>query len=514
MAIRMSSEQPSPLPRLELPRRWEFLEQRAAVAKVDPAEVVERVDDAANRVDELLRRVRDGGGGVIEVFYGLSGSGKTTFLRTLSRFFDNIRVNTFSNVRPLSELPAFILSDVIPGETRNRVVLIDRRDNPTVADLAQVEEAFGNLLNAFREPGGAAVVLWPITKVESAEKVAQTAWVVGRDSMADEGSRGQYHFKGVPKAKYWDLADNTSRSLTGDSLEAYGLTKEILTEILPSCDTISDFFGRVTDRANAERDRTWSVLKVRSTPHLWVALPGDDLKLLNATADALTQGIQSKVDIDKIGELIDQADDSIIYVAEWKGRRGKLAHLLRTIDTRLFGIPPNVSVAAIRTFGDASLKAKLRQPGGNLEAAKTAMKASRLYKAILREANVEADPFAGSRRIGQETIDDFIRIQTVASKDDKPLNKALASLIAACLADDAPHLSVVSEKRSVPGSGLQPDIQIELRAGEYICIEPTWRTSGKGLDGEIKEAQNTLSEAHLKKYMLEKATQYVKGFGL
>ncbi|RFC61751.1 hypothetical protein DYI37_19620 [Fulvimarina endophytica] len=128
--------------------------------------------------------------------------------------------------------------------------------------------------------------------------------------------------------------------MTGDGLEAYGLTKEDAAKLLPSCETISDFFGRVTKAANLERDRTWSVLKVRSTPHLWVALPGDDLKLLNATADALTQGIQSKVDIDKIGELIDQADESIIYISEWKDRRGKLAHLLRAIDTRLFGIPP------------------------------------------------------------------------------------------------------------------------------------------------------------------------------
>lgn len=510
----MSLEQPSTLPRLELPRRWEFLEQRAAEAQVDPAEVVERVDEAANRVDELLRRVRDGGGGVIEVFYGLSGSGKTTFLQTLSRFFENIRVSTFAKDLPLSHLPAFVLSDVVPGETRNRVVLIDRRDNPTPADLSQVEETFGNLLNAFREPGGAAVVLWPITKLDSANKVSQSAWIVGRDSMADEASKGQYHFKGVPKAKYWDLADNTSRSLTGDGLEAYGLTKDGTSKLLTSCETISDFFGRITQEANAARDRTWSVLKARSTPHLWVALPGDDLKLLNATADALTQGIQSKVDIDKIGELIDQADESIMYISEWKDRRGKLAHLLRAIDTRLFGIPPNVSVAAVRAFGDAGLKEKLNQPSTNLETAKTAMKASRIYKAILREADVETALFAGSRRIGQETIDDFIRVQSVASKDDKPLNKALARLIEVCLSDDAPGLKVVSEKRSVPGSGLQPDILIELRPGEYICIEPTWRTSGKGLAGEIKEAQNTLSEAHVKKYMLEKATQYVKGFGL
>ncbi|UJX43516.1 hypothetical protein D7006_01335 [Xanthobacter sp. YC-JY1] len=61
---------------------------------------------------------------------------------------------------------------------------------------------------------------------------------------------------------------------------------------------------------------------------------------------------------------------------------------------------------------------------------------------------------------------------------------------------------------------MQPDIQIELGDGEYICLEPTWRTSGVGVAGEIKQAQNTLSEAHLKKYVLEKATQYVKDMGL
>jgi hypothetical protein len=162
------SETPTTLPRLELPRRWEFLEQRAKAAQVDPAEMVERVDEAANRIDELLRRVRDGGGGVIEVFYGLSGSGKTTFLQTLSRFFDNIRVSVFPKDHPLKELPDYLMNDVIVGDTRDRIVLIYGRDNPTAVELSEVEETFGQLLNKFREPGGAAVVLWPITKKERA----------------------------------------------------------------------------------------------------------------------------------------------------------------------------------------------------------------------------------------------------------------------------------------------------------------------------------------------------------
>ena len=37
----------NPLPKLELPKRWELLKQRADAAKIDPVEVVERVDEAA-----------------------------------------------------------------------------------------------------------------------------------------------------------------------------------------------------------------------------------------------------------------------------------------------------------------------------------------------------------------------------------------------------------------------------------------------------------------------------------
>lgn len=510
----MASEENSPLPRLELPRRWEFLAERAKKEEVDLSQIIERVDEAANRVDELLRRIRDGGGGVVEVFYGLSGSGKTTFLQTLHNFFENINVVIFPSTCPLVELPDFILKNSSTRNQENRIIIIDRRDNPTTDELQQVEQMFGNLLNVFREPNGSAVVLWPITKIESADKIAETAWLVGRDSMADESSRGKYTFLGISKEKYWGIADNTSRSLAGDGLEAYGITKDHMDKILPLCETISDFFGHVMRKANEERDNTWSILKVRSTPHLWVALPADNVRLLNATADALTQGIQSKIDIDKLGELIDQADDKILYIAAWKKRRSKIAHLLRAIDTRLFGIPPNVSLAAIRAFGDHSVQDKLNKKTTPKESAKATMKASRLYKAILRAANVKTEPFAGVRDIAPETTNEFIRIQSLASRDDKSLNKALANLIRASLEDDAPHLNVVSEKQSIPGSNLRPDIQIKLNENEYICIEPTWRTSGVGLPGEIKPSQNTLSEAHMKQYILDKANQYIEGFGL
>ncbi len=510
----MDQEKQSPLRHLELPRRWERLEQDARAAQVDPAAMVERVDDAANRVDALLRRVRGGGVGLIEVLFGLSGSGKTTFLQTLEKFFVGIRVSVFPKNAPLGTLPHFIQNDAIPQNNNNRIVLIDRRDNPTQNDLSLVEEMFGELLNIFRESNGNVVVLWPITNEISATFVSETAWKVGRDSMVDPNHRGLFHFLGVPKEKYWDLADNTSRTLTGDGLEAYGIIKSQTVNFIPKCDTISDFYGMIMDLAEQQRENTWSVLKVRAIPRLWVLLPGDDVKSINATADALTQGIQSKIDVDKVGELIDTPDQDTIYIRDWRSRRGLLAHLLRAIDVRLFSIPPNVSLAAIRSFGDENIKEKLKQPTAILSASKATLRASRLYKSILREANIETEPYAGARRISKETVDEYLRIQSIASKDDKSLNKAFGGLIAACLAEDAPHVTVTMEKKSLPGSTLQPDIQIEIRHGEYICLEPTWRTSGSGIVGEINPAQNTLTEAHIRKYVLEKATQYVKDIGL
>lgn len=504
----------NPLPKLELPRRWELLQQKASEADVDPVEVVERVDDAAERLDALLRRVRTGGGGLIEVVFGLSGSGKTTFLKTLPKFFENVRVSSFPNSKPVTELPEFIRSSYIKSDSSQRIILIERRDNPKAQDLDQIEETFADLLEVFREPEGAAVVLWPITKPESAEFVAQTAWAVGRDSMVDSKSRGQLHFKGVPRERYFELADNTSRTLTGDGLEAFGITESLAQEMAGKSQTISDFFAEVDDAADHIRDSTWSVLRARVRTHLWVVLPGDDVKIMNATASALTQGTRSRIDVDMIGEFIDRPDNSSIYVSDWRKRRGSLAHLLRSVDVRLFSLPPNVSLAAIRAFGSAELRKNLKQQTANVESAKSAMRASRLYKAILSEAGVATTPYAGSRDIAQETIDEFLRIQRLASKDDKPLNKAVGALIADCLKDDAPGLSLISEKRALPGSGLQPDIQIEIRPNDFLCIEPTWRTSGRGIDGELKAAQNTLAEAHLKKYVLDKATQYVKDLGL
>ncbi|KAB0615672.1 hypothetical protein [Castellaniella defragrans] len=503
------------LTKLELPKRWELLEQRAQAAGLDAGLFVERVDSAADRIDYLLQRVKTGGGGLFEVFYGLSGSGKTTFLKTLPKQFQQIRVSSFPKDMDLSTLPTFIHDTYVPGDTSARVILIERRDNPSQRDIQNLSETFAELLEVFRDPKGAALVLWPVTREPSAHKIAEEAWTTGRDSMADTRSRGFYNFTGLPKERFYAVADTTTRNLTGDGLETFGVTPEVANDLLAEAQTIADFFNAVDLYAEMQREKTWSILKTKVRARLWVVLPGDVPSAIRSTVLSLTQGSRNRVDIELVAEFIDQPDEKApIYVADWKARRSAMAHILRAIDLRLFELPPNVSLAAVRAYGEASVKEKLKQPAAKLEDAKTAMRNSKLYKEIEAELGINKTPFAGASRDVEETSNEYRRIQAVASKGDKSLNKAIGLLLSECLKEDAPTVKVVSEKQSLPNCDLKPDVCLHINDLDYICIEPTWRSTDKGIPGELDGGQNTLAASHMKKYLLDKAMQYIKALGI
>jgi hypothetical protein len=217
--------------------------------------------------------------------------------------------------------------------------------------------------------------------------------------------------------------------------------------LLIGAETIADFFNAVDLYAEAQREKTWSVLKTKVRARLWVVLPGDIPSAIRSTVQSLTAGSRNRVDIELVAEFIDQPDDKApLYVADWKARRSAMAHLLRAIDLRLFELPPNVSLAAIRAYGEAAVKAKLNQPAIRPEDAKAAMRNSKLYKEIEAELGINETPFAGASRDAEETANEYRRVQAVASKGDKSLNKAIGLLLAECLKEDAPKVAVVSEK--------------------------------------------------------------------
>lgn len=259
---------------------------------------------------------------------------------------------------------------------------------------------------------------------------------------------------------------------------------------------------------------TWSVLKERVHPKLWILLPGDTREAINATVRALTQGTRSRIDVDLLREFIEDPNNDAQYAKEWKARRSSLAHIFRALDVRLFSMPPNVSVAAVRCFGDEALKSKLQSKSAAKSQSVDALRKTRVYKEILQGLGNQVEPFAERGVISDSNKDEYRRIQLQAESSDKPLNKALGQLFQEALLEDVPKAEISVERKSVGVPGLQPDIYVKLSEVDVICIEPTWRSSGTPVTGQSKERQNTLAEGHIKQYILNKALDYVKAIGL
>ena len=55
---------------------------------------------------------------------------------------------------------------------------------------------------------------------------------------------------------------------------------------------------------------------------------------------------------------------------------------------------------------------------------------------------------------------------------------------------------------------------VELVDGRLVCLEPTWRTTGRGVEGEIEDQQGTVTVGHIQQYLLAKVLEYVKDLHL
>jgi len=507
---RQRPSSPTP-PALLLPKRFEYLRDAANERQADLTQIVRKVPDATARIEQLLRQVQNSGIGRFELILGPSGSGKTTFLSTLPKFYSGAQVITLPDTIPLLDVPDEIKRRMSPPQPGQIFMLLDR-DNPELSE-AEARKFFEALRRLFRTTEGKVLIVWPITDIKSANILADIAWTVGSDSVVDQLSKGIFRFTGLPKTDYFDVADTTARSLnSGQGLEAFGLGQAIAYPLLHASETLSQFYGYLESKSQELNNQLGDTLKERRLPSIWILVGGDDTRELSLTVANLTQGTEKRIDIDRIIAVLDANDAGSGYLGDWRRRRHQIAFLLRHLDVRLFELTPNVAVSAVRAFGDVSIREKLTKKSDSPANASRAMQSARFLQLLAR---IPSSSAATIRAASEDTTSEYKRMQQEASKNDKFLNKALAASVARALQDVGVDARVTAEKRKLdPKSALHPDIMVELSNGRLICLEPTWRTTGSGLPGELPQQQSTMSVGHIQQYLLTKVLEYVKDLGL
>lgn len=204
---------------LRLPSRFEVLEREVSEKGLSIIQIVQEVDNAKLEIQSLLKQLTYNRLGRFKIFYGISGAGKTTFLKTLASFFTNIEIIIIPREITIDEIPKFIINE---KTSSNNIFVFEDRDNPNESD-EDLKIFFEELRVMFRKPEGQVIVIWPITDKTSADSIAKIAWDVGRDSITS--ASGIYNFVGLDKSLFYSVADTTSKNINGINLESFGITK-------------------------------------------------------------------------------------------------------------------------------------------------------------------------------------------------------------------------------------------------------------------------------------------------
>jgi hypothetical protein len=233
---------------LRLPNRYEALERAFVNNTSELNRVIQPIDSAIKRVESLLHQVSDGGLGRFEVFLGESGSGKTTFFKSLPSYFKYTTFNEVPSTLQLSEVPSYIRVHN-KNTSAPQIWVLSGRENPRV-QADEIFEFFDALRVLFREESGKVLILWPVSDRSQADLIADQAWETGRDSLVDL-TKGLFRFAGPHKDHYFSIADSTARMITGQGLSNFGLCPESVGPLIQVSETISEFYERLKAKSSS-----------------------------------------------------------------------------------------------------------------------------------------------------------------------------------------------------------------------------------------------------------------------
>jgi len=491
-----------------LPTRYERLQEKAQEVNEDLSRIVVKVDTGINHLQDLFRSMHQTELGRFEVMYGVSGIGKTTFLTTLPLFFDKLSVYSLPADSDLSDGVSHITQAWDNKETEKLIAYIPR-DNPRESDQ-ELHTFFETLRTLVRKSGPDLLVIWSVTLPTQAERLYRLAHEIGRDSLVGR-SETYYQFKGPNNLEFYTIADNTAQMFNNNAcLAEFGIDERLGTGLFTQAPTIAEYFAKIIEHSNTLNSTVANILQAKPRPRVWIVLCGDEATEVQGTVNSLTFGNQRSLDVSKMTADLSERTATAQYMKEWHRLGAHAPYLLRMLNVKVVEIPPNLALAIVRAFGDEHIRDSLKQ-----QTADRARAVRQLSESMLGELILESPPRdrKAPRKTPPESREEFSRIQRRAKAEDRRLNRAFALAIQEML-QQTPNALVKGERHCLYGS-LVPDIQVELESTAPICLEFTWRTTSKSgtADGETG-SQNTLSQGHIRKYVLEKVYEYIKALDL
>lgn len=467
--------------KLLLPDRYEGLENNRH--KYDITKIILRVDEGLTKISELYEEMESSNRGAFLIFKGKSGCGKTTFLRTLDIFIDDLEIETITNNMNL----VTTINSLKGTNKQMRVIIIEGRESLLDSSSREVNDSI-HAINRFlrSENGKKTLVVWPCNDDDIIEVLVGSAENIGGTSLLGLDET-YFEFHGPDKEHYVDIAKQTIELLNnGKTLLDFGIADKIAVSLTEEVDTIGKYLKRISKEIRKNKIFAEGLTK-KEQCKMWIIVlaanePDKDVA-------ALTKGEFLTADINRM-----LVSTNANIVEELKKYPDKIGILANYFDCRIIYMPIVTTLFIIRDFADDKLREIMRD--NNLSDKVDGSGLERLKNSELaRMINAHYKLQAKKGKTGPDSINAFKKLVEIAEDNDKLLNRTFGkALVESGLVESA-------QVEGNYGNGLKrkTDLVCKTNIGE-IRLEFMWRS-------------NT-SQAAISNYVLTKLYNYGKAIGM
>ena len=464
-----------------LPDRYEGLER--TMNPQDIPKVIVPVKAAIEKIHEIYEEMASSGRGAFLVLKGSSGCGKTTFLKTLPIFIENIDLNIIGNEIPLTEG----FNGLSGSDKQLRVLVIEGRESILDMKNEEVTTAIHKINTFIRSKDGMnTLVVWPCNNEDIVTQLVETSKVVGGTALL--GSQDTYYeFSGPPKSEYLNIVEQTVEILNqGKSLLDFGISNDTARECLPGCETIGEYLKTISTKIRSNKGFV-KTLNQKERCKLWVVVLA--LNEPSKDVEAITKGESLDADIQR---MLVSTDANIVQ--EIKQYPEQIALASNYLNCKVIYISIVEALSIVRGYADTKLR--------------TIMKAENLSTAIDREAAsklsntelvrmINSDTKLKGRKgvVGSKSKEAFGKLLSIAESNDSLLNKTFGEAFKA-----NQYIEMYDIEQDF-GTGL-------TRRTDLLCVK-----SGENLRLEFMWRRKT-SKAEISNYVLTKLYNYSKALGL
>ena len=391
---------------------------------------------------------------------GGTNSGKTTFLRTLDLFIENVEILTISNEMDIrSEI-----NKLTESKYELRIVIIEGRES--ILDMSNTEvTAAIHMINSFiRSPKGKkSLVVWPCNDKDIVDNLVETSRTVGGTALL--GLKDTYFsFDGPDKTQFVNIAKQTVELLNnGKTLLDFGITDEIADNYVNGVSTIGEYLKLINSEVRKNKNFVRN-LKVKDHCKMWVIVLGQNEP--SKDVEALTKGEFLDADVQR---LLVSTEANLVQ--DLKKIPDKIALLSNYLDTKIIYIPIVDALSIVKSYANDDLRSVMKAKGMLLN--KDPKIVERLQNSeLVRMIQMDTKLMGKKGVTGTNSINSFGKLLEISQTNDRLLNDAFGR----ALKENGYIDQYLTEQNF--GSGLTRRTDLLCKIGnKEIRLEFMWRKS-------------------------------------